>query len=1559
MNRFSRIRHHVNMEDVKKKRLYNITVKRIKEEEKREIEEISKKYRSNWKKELFEGMTTGSMYTQDLPSEGDTPIDIRNPVDSASYQGATGVINPGDNLGANVGTVIRDSGTGSGTNGGFNVGGQYLAFQGVGSGTNNSRFAALSPIDSSQVDTLSITAIVGNDVNGGEDPDLASEGLLVMYKTPAMANANFLSAKPDNSAGEGDSIIIPSPASHDGGLNNYSIKIPEYARAEGTQFILMQFFNSGSEFDNYGVTNINFQRRAPINVVVSLDDPAAISFISVGTNEGDPKKRKKKINDQLSSSDEYTTSAMGSQFPGQGARIDGEDPFKSTTLTSDDDIKASPIGGDEVKKAFGAPELKTALGQPTTIKQADPQAKITDIVKSGKVKPQTGQPQTSLSNFQTAAKEQKINTQVEKSVNKEIEKSSEVNNLVSKITDELKDGKVIDALKSNLDPVSKIPGVTEIKSKIADVIIDAIADVTKPILDAKTAANTLNSYDDYLGKVIKDPNTPGSTFDNPYDLKNDVTNQDLAILQKAATSKEFKSVVANLKNQLQKTNKDLSGNKNIKNLGGATDSHGIAKETAQQKLNNIISSAIKSSFALDNTLHNNVQVDIEHLLNTGNIKLTKEYTFKPGGSVADAEKTWYGKAIENVLGIPLDTMSTGKTAFVGAIAAKVGLGNADLHGGVYDAPGMYTSLEIPTETVQDGSVETELGDKGGDKGGDNLSDIIGFGGDKDQIPSVTDIDLTSDEMKSLKNLGITSDQIQQAIANGEESKINDAIEAEKFGNIKDPTDIDWSNKEEVDYFMDKYFQDKGMPQDNTWILMLLSTKVPILRVINSIGSWFNRGKVSGPKGEEGWTWKQLFDDDWLKRQVNDPKTGGWNPFRSLYIWAADKGGMLSGPTPLVREFVRRLGPMGAELLNKITDIGFEKNIKPEIEAYSDEELIKAVEKSKKENPETFNKVFDEILKKDSEYISYTNTYKKLSAITDKYPNSRNSYDVYQAYKKAGIPYWGEMNVTEDGSKWVNTYYNKGYSNSMLGKVDVLKKELDSYLTYYQYARWAKQRDPNKPGNPVNDPNFKEVTGGKKNTLYREDLNYPPFKAEIKWLADTTPGFDYGTYEKLNKEFVNTRYQVGKPNQAKSSYPTIKLMSGVTDPKNPGKFESMLKEVLKKEALMMKLSKLQVFDSEDREANKRAYEKAKKEFNDAKNDFQQSGTELVLYYRELTTAADEATKKMRDYTVKAYDRRKVEREKLQKKYEVERDKARSYYEKNVIPIRDDYNDAWKIEKEISKFNIMDIVSNVSRQYLLQTEKERIKNNWKNDSKEETMDFSIEPAQNPFANEDKPYDPFANEVKPGLGAKPGDKLALFGGKKPPNPNEKQGRGSHINIINYYQSGGMMGVKPEGWTEQDVKNYINKFYLNKQSSNTGSSDLGSVASYVGGDTTAAATVAAFNKDKRNKNNKRGSGNVTAAMVAHYKPKGTNLFERIKNKSFFDPKDIKPTFPENDPPQLDPKTGMHPNYGKQAGRYKKLDPISADSMPPTGDPETDAIVNKQKTKRTFSKIKKFMKDA
>ena len=114
----------------------------------------------------------------------------------------------------------------------------------------------------------------------------------------------------------------------------------------------------------------------------------------------------------------------------------------------------------------------------------------------------------------------------------------------------------------------------------------------------------------------------------------------------------------------------------------------------------------------------------------------------------------------------------------------------------------------------------------------------------------------------------------------------------------------------------------------------------------------------------------------------------------------------------------------------------------------------------------------------------------------------------------------------------------------------------------------------------------------------------------------------------------------------------------------------------------------------------------------------------------------------------------------------------------------------------------------------------------------------------------------------------------------------------------------------------------------------------------------AATFSFDGTNNKKKR-------PFNAHFKPKGKNLFERVrklrKPNQFFNQDDIKPEFPENPPPKLDPKTGMHPQYGKKAKRYVKLDPISANSMPSTGDPEIDAVVNKQKT---INKIKKMARN-
>ena len=357
MGNFARVLHHLDMKNVKKKRLEEIAAQKLKEkkdrEEKKIIQEISRKYKSDWKREIYEGMTTANAMVTVLPAEGETAIDQVNPTDSASFADTTNMFGADGNNSALVDATIRASGSGTGSNNGFNVGGDYLAFQG---GSGSSRMALLKPMDSTGVDTLTITAIRGTGSNGGEHPDIVgTEELFVIYKTPEMSRSSYLSQdRSQNNVGSfpADAAIIAINQG-DGTLQNYTITIPEYARQKDTIFGLFQLGNSGSQFDHYGVTDIKFQRKTPLSVVVPLDSPEATSFVRVGSDEGDPKKRKKKLNDQLAASDEYTSSIMGAPFPGQGGRVDGEDPFKSATVTSDDVINASPIGNDEVKKSFG------------------------------------------------------------------------------------------------------------------------------------------------------------------------------------------------------------------------------------------------------------------------------------------------------------------------------------------------------------------------------------------------------------------------------------------------------------------------------------------------------------------------------------------------------------------------------------------------------------------------------------------------------------------------------------------------------------------------------------------------------------------------------------------------------------------------------------------------------------------------------------------------------------------------------------------------------------------------------------------------------------------------------------------------------------------------------------------------------------------------------------------------------------------------------------------------------------------------------------------------------
>ena len=315
--------------------------------EEKEIEFDRKEIEKEIKlRRLYEQMTTKGMMVTTISGEGETDLDSLDGSVAASYSPLSGESSAFSN------TALTASGTGSGSDGGFNLGQDYLAFNG--GSEYQVRYAALDAIDSTEIDTIVITAIRGNDANGGEDPDAENEDLTVWYQIGDGAPTKI-------------GIIIPV-GSDDSGLKNWSLAIPAAAQNAATKFILRQETHHGVGFDNYGVTEIKFQRRAPMNVFVSLDSPEASAFIRTGGDE--EKDKKKKVQEILDGSDAYLENQFGEDFPGTSPREVGQEEPQpgigkfepevidyetwKNELEKSDDPEAKKILKGDPKKTFNA-----------------------------------------------------------------------------------------------------------------------------------------------------------------------------------------------------------------------------------------------------------------------------------------------------------------------------------------------------------------------------------------------------------------------------------------------------------------------------------------------------------------------------------------------------------------------------------------------------------------------------------------------------------------------------------------------------------------------------------------------------------------------------------------------------------------------------------------------------------------------------------------------------------------------------------------------------------------------------------------------------------------------------------------------------------------------------------------------------------------------------------------------------------------------------------------------------------------------------------------------------
>ena len=377
MNLYTRARKHIDMSRVKSMREEKNQKKLLQEYNKRkELAKLRDKHSpefSNWRGNVAEGMNTGNVFFTTLPATGDTDLETISTEVSSSFEDAGG-------NDAFENTTVRGSGTGSGSDGGFNIG-NHLAFQGDG----QPRWAILKPIDSSKFDTLTISAIRGNDTNGGEDPDATGEELRLYYLPPGGSAFRSIGVNPEGQTVQpADFDVIIPLGSDNSGLRDYEIKLPSYARGVAFRYMLYQLTNSGTGFDNYGIKNVRYQRKAPLSVFVPLDSPEAASFINDGSGGLSPEEKKKRLEDMLAASDEY----QSRQFPFNKAAYEqaAKDVARNIQISLDPSTFDVPTYGSPTYNQMFNARIEPGVGD-TEIENALEREGLTlDTLEKGVVK---------------------------------------------------------------------------------------------------------------------------------------------------------------------------------------------------------------------------------------------------------------------------------------------------------------------------------------------------------------------------------------------------------------------------------------------------------------------------------------------------------------------------------------------------------------------------------------------------------------------------------------------------------------------------------------------------------------------------------------------------------------------------------------------------------------------------------------------------------------------------------------------------------------------------------------------------------------------------------------------------------------------------------------------------------------------------------------------------------------------------------------------------------------------------------------------------------------------
>jgi hypothetical protein len=140
--------------------------------------------------------------------------------------------------------------------------------------------------------------------------------------------------------------------------------------------VIFSFYNySGADYGTNTISNLSFQRRTPVNVVVSLDSPEATAFIRTdpvmkGLSAED---RKKKLLDMLDAGDEYLLKYLG--ITGSSARpsdITMPNSWEDAAGGGDTEVAMNDDLYNWVNKTYGLPAAEWKQKNPTKPDNSNP-----------------------------------------------------------------------------------------------------------------------------------------------------------------------------------------------------------------------------------------------------------------------------------------------------------------------------------------------------------------------------------------------------------------------------------------------------------------------------------------------------------------------------------------------------------------------------------------------------------------------------------------------------------------------------------------------------------------------------------------------------------------------------------------------------------------------------------------------------------------------------------------------------------------------------------------------------------------------------------------------------------------------------------------------------------------------------------------------------------------------------------------------------------------------------------------------------------------------------------